>query len=246
MLPSAPIKLLICILQFSVLSYAQLCPPPCSPPGPPPYIPPSVGSYVWSTSTCSWVFVACQGQWGCFSPIVIDTTGDGFQLTSVQEGVLFDFYGTGKPVQIAWTAQGSTNGWLALDRNHNGAIDSAKELFGNITPQSPSPHPNGFLALAEFDRPENGGNGDGLIDNKDAIWPDLLVWIDANHDGISQPDELKHLDDVGVGAISLKYKNSSFIDQNGNEFRYKGRLYPVAHDSVNRVIYDVFLKHGPD
>jgi hypothetical protein len=38
---------------------------------------------------------------------------------------MFDFFGDSKPMLIAWTAPGSTNGWLALDRNGNGIIDRA-------------------------------------------------------------------------------------------------------------------------
>ena len=161
--------------------------------------------------------------------------------TSAENGVLFDFFGDGSPVQIAWTAPGSTNGWLALDRNGNGVIDSAKELFGNFTEQPVSGDPNGFLALAVFDQPEEGGNGDGIIDDNDAIWPALRVWIDANHDGISQPNELYTLEQVGISAIDLKYTESRRTDQYGNVFRYKGRLVPIVQDLVRRVIYDVFL-----
>jgi hypothetical protein len=121
------------------------------------------------------------------TPIVIDTDGSGFHLTSAENGIRFDFFGNEKRIQIAWTAPGSTNGWLALDRNGDGNINSGKDLFGNVTAQPPSDNPNGFLALAVFDLQENGGNGDGMIDSQDAIWPKLLVWIDSNHDGISQP-----------------------------------------------------------
>ena len=166
-------------------------------------------------------------------------------MTSAANGVLFDFYGNGKPIQIAWTAKGSTNGWLALDLNGDGVINSALELFGNITPQPRSADPNGFLALAVYDQPANGGNGDGVIDKQDAVWSKLLVWIDTNHDGVSQPSELHHLDAIGIHSISLKYIKTPFTDAYGNQFRYKGSLNPDGGDDVDRTIYDVFLATVP-
>jgi len=120
-------------------------------------------------------------------------------------------------------------------------ITSAKELFGNITEQPPSDHPNGFLALAEFDKPESGGNGDGIIDSHDAVWPKLLVWIDSNHDGISQPSERQHLDEVGIHSIGLMYRESRRVDPYGNEFRYRGWLNPDRGARVDRTIFDVIL-----
>ena len=182
------------------------------------------------------------------SPIIIDVEGEGFHLTSAEDGVVFDIRGDGHPIRIAWTATGFHNGFLVLDRNGDGIINDGTELFGNFTQQDPSAHPNGFLALAEFDKPQNGGNEDGIIDEHDAVFPKLRIWIDANHDGISQPDELHTLQELGIFALSLDYNESRRRDDFGNEFRYKARVNPGprrdARDGaseVGRWTYDVFL-----
>jgi hypothetical protein len=172
---------------------------------------------------------------------VIDTDGSGFHLTSAAQGVMFDFYGDGKPIQIAWTAPGSTNGWLALPKD--GKITSARDLFGDITAQPLSTWrpPNGFAALAIYDTLAYGGNNNGWIDNQDKIWPSLRIWIDANHDGIAQPEELHSLEEIGIARIDLHYGESKRVDQYGNQFRYKGHLIPGNGEDVDRKIFDVIL-----
>ena len=132
--------------------------------------------------------------------------------------LLFDIRGDGHPLQIAWTAIGSGNAFLVLDRNHNGVIDNGTEMFGNFTAQPRSTQPNGFLALAEFDKPEHGGNGDGVIDEKDTVYFQLRLWIDENHDGISQPGELHTLIAMGVRSLNLDYHDSRRTDEFGNRF----------------------------
>jgi hypothetical protein len=143
---------------------------------------------------------------------------------------------------MAWTANGVDNAFLALPEP-DGLVHTGKQLFGNFTAQPTSPDPNGFRALAVYDDPKNGGNGDGIVDSRDAIFPRLRLWVDANHDGISQPEELHTLPSVGVNSISLDYDLSKRTDQFGNVFRYKSNVNPddpnEAH--VGRKAYDVFL-----
>jgi hypothetical protein len=142
---------------------------------------------------------------------------------------------------------GSHNGWLVLDRNGNGIIDDFGELFGDQTPQ-PTPlagqQRNGFAALSVYDTPEQGGNGDGWISKQDSIFDSLRVWVDENHDGISQPSELHTLDSLDIAAIRLKYDLSEATDSNGNVFRFRSTIRDSAGGEVGKVIFDVLLQLG--
>jgi hypothetical protein len=154
------------------------------------------------------------------TPILVSIGDSNYQLTSATDGVRFDLDGDGVAEQIAWTAAEGNEGFLVLDRNENGHIDDYKEVFGNKTAQLPSEEPNGWLALAVWDDPFNGGNADATIDAADAIFSDLQIWVDQNHNGFSEPEELSGLAEAGFDSISLDFKKSRRQDPFGNEFTF--------------------------
>ena len=92
--------------------------------------------------------------------------GNGFNLTERSRTELSStLTAMALPItdRLDGCGQQTTRGWRSTGTATAESIDGT-ELFGNITPQ-PKPPPgvekNGFMALAEYDKPMNGGNGDG-------------------------------------------------------------------------------------
>ena len=116
-------------------------------------------------------------------PLVINFDGDVAELSD--QKFYFDIDGDGILDEVSQLGSGS--GYLALDKNGDGIINDGNELFG---PQSG----NGFGDLAAYD-----DDGNGWIDENDAIWSKLKIWC-KNPDGT---DSLYTLAEKGVGAICL-------------------------------------------
>lgn len=174
------------------------------------------------------------------SPIVVDSGRNGYALTSVADGVRFDLDADGVPEMVAWTEPDSDDEFLAMDRNGNGRIDDGTELFGNHTPVTvggeTATTANGFEAL-KFLRSPSSGAGQ-ILGAADPEFARLLLWRDRNHNGISEPDELRRLIDAGGQGIGLEYKEKKRVDRYGNEFREQGTIYwQDGHGPV----YDVWL-----
>jgi hypothetical protein len=178
--------------------------------------------------------------------------------------------GNGRTEKLSWPKQGSGLAWLALDRDGDGIIKDGTELFGNFTPHADAgianyPNPNGFVALSWYDQPAQGGDMNLILDERDAIWPKLKLWIDEHcyqqpdAPCRSLPEELHTLESKGIHSISLVWDASDKMDAVGNEYKVftvlnpeaeskpvddKGQLCCDLHQRSKdgRLAYDVWLK----
>jgi hypothetical protein len=126
-------------------------------------------------------------------PLVVNFGGTAAQLSGLaNQRFSFDLDGDGHAENLPLFTSGS--GYLALDINRNGRIDSGKELFGPQTGK-------GFAELARLD-----ADGNGWIDANDPDFKHLGVWVPAG----SGTGSLKSLAELGIGALALAHATTPF------------------------------------
>ncbi|HBL28698.1 MAG TPA: hypothetical protein DD490_17825 [Acidobacteria bacterium] len=183
---------------------------------------------------------------------MLDLNGDGVQTTDLFSPVSFDLNGDGAAELAAWTCAWTEEGFLWLDLNRNRTVDGGRELFGQGTLlPSGETAANGFAALQVYDDLSYGGNSDGAISNEDLIWGHLRLWVDRNHDGVSQRREIFPLGAYEIVAIGLTFLRSHEVDGNGNLHPFQGTyLKRMAGRLGSRLVpyamHDVFFKVGGD
>ena len=186
----------------------------------------------WNSSDC-----ACQQ-----TPLLVTLGGAWAQaLTGAANGAPFKPSPAGQALMTSWPKQGQRYAaWLVRDRNGNGTIDDASELYGNATPQfvEPGVQRHGFTALASED-----ANSDGEITSADSAYAEMALWFDANHDGVTDRNELQSLEAVGIISLSLRYHTFGGRDGAGNTFifespgvRQVGRVLQAIR------VYDVLIR----
>ncbi|HEX5730947.1 hypothetical protein [Microbacterium sp.] len=175
----------------------------------------------------------------CTTPIVLDLEGDGIRLTSWEKGVVFSLVPPRGPGWRAWTEKGSDDAFLGRDHTGDGVVNDGFELFGDVTPQdAPSlgESYNGFRALAEYDE-----NADGLIDAADAVYTELILWQDRNHDGVSTLNEISGLAEHGITGLSVVYDEPNRPDEHGNLYRFSAAVLAAPGSKVAPRAWDVSL-----
>jgi hypothetical protein len=130
-----------------------------------------------------------EGNAKLTDPLVINLDGVAGKLS--EETFRLDLDKDGSVEDVPWTAAGS--GFLALDRDGDGTVKNASELFG---PDSG----DGFRELSAYD-----GDQNGWIDEADPIFAQLKIWQrDAGG------ERMTSLAEVGVGAIGLGNLSTEF------------------------------------
>lgn len=123
-------------------------------------------------------------------PLVLNFGGTAAQLSN--QRFRFDLDNDGHAEDVPLFASGS--GYLALDRDNNGRVDSGAELFGPATN-------SGFAELAAHD-----DDGNGWIDENDRVFDRLRVWTPAAEGS----GTLRGLRSAGVGALALAHVATPF------------------------------------
>ena len=182
------------------------------------------------------------------TPILLDLDRNNFHLVGLDDPSEFDLGADGFLDQIGWTSADQLDVFLCMDRNGNGIVDNGSELFGDATRlMTGFRATNGFIALAELDAGIVGGNENGFVDLDDPFFSQLLIWIDSNHNGFSEREELILLEESGVVAIDLDYRIHWRIDQHGNRFAYISNAWLVGSGPrLQRVVVTDVIFVGMD
>lgn len=144
-------------------------------------------------------------------PLVLDLDNDGIETIGISGAVVvFDHDGDGIKTGTGWVK--SDDGFLVLDRNDNGAIDTGAELFGVDTVKA-----DGVLAADGFDALRDlDSNADGVFDANDEAFASVQIWRDINQNGVSTANELFSLSELGVVSVNLNANRQNVNFGNGN------------------------------
>jgi hypothetical protein len=181
-----------------------------------------------------WIQINGPGMPAFFPPIVLDLDGDGLELTSRNTApVAFDMNADGNLEPTGWV--GADDALLTLDRNGDGAITDGSEIsFIQDLPGALSD----LEGLAAFDT-----DADGYFDAGDARYREFRVWQDANHDGVSQAEELRTLGEHGITAINLTRDLTGHTAEGAADNVITATSEFVRADGTTGIVGDVLLSY---
>lgn len=169
---------------------------------------------------------------GEVDPLVLDLRGNGLNLEAKSAGTpYFDFAASGMAANSAWIGAGT--GFLAVP-GPDGLVHDGTGFVDT------------FAQLQALD-----SNGDGVIDDYDPIFDQLVVWQDLNGDGICQANEVSTLVQLGVVNIALDAVaadaiiNGSTVLETATATMADGTTREIAQVALNvSTIYTCYV--GPE
>lgn len=144
---------------------------------------------------------------GLQAPVLVDADRDGrlVTVTLADSTAEFDWAGDGFAEGTAWHWPGDA--LLAMDRNGNGHVDDAGELFGLVSPEPVQQEAQRLALPAPVSMPDlhaEDANGDGRIASDDPAYARLMLWSGNAEGGVPwEPSRLVSLACAGVRSISL-------------------------------------------
>ncbi|WP_256572598.1 MULTISPECIES: S8 family serine peptidase [unclassified Pseudomonas] len=155
-------------------------------------------------------------------PLLLDLGGDGARMTDLSDAVLFDTDHSGTLKRTAWADR--RTGMLVID-DGSGQIKDVSQMFSEYYKgktgiggtAGEARFKNSFAALASED-----SNGDGVIDDRDPIWNQLRVWVDASHDAKVDGGELKTLTELGITQINVRASSTPGETRDGSRVLARG------------------------
>ena len=171
------------------------------------------------------------GGGGGKQPVVLDLSGSGLELSSVETSDVATVDGNGVVTRLGWV--GPTNGILVSDRDGTGVYNTTDDIsFIQDKPGATSD----LQGLQGWDT-----NGDGVLNAQDTDWNKLKVWVDANQDGVAEASEVETLAQEGISSISLKETPSGFDPSTTFDSYYTGTAAFTRTNGTTSTAYDVTL-----
>ncbi|WP_262028555.1 calcium-binding protein [Microvirga sp. Mcv34] len=175
-----------------------------------------------------------------YPPIFVDLDGDGIEIVPLHKSsAFFDLTGHGKLRRTAWVGGG--DGVLVIDLGPNGSfkpdgvIDQAAEFVFWHWDRSQK---TDLEALRKrFDT-----NQDGLLSKADEAFRFFRIWIDGNSNAVTEPGELKTLDEIGMTSIPLTTDGKTRRYTDGS--RSVGKAVFKLTNGKKVAIADMILKAG--
>lgn len=177
-------------------------------------------------------------RYGAIEPLILDVGADGFALTSAEDGVTFDLDGDGTPDRLGWTDSSGNEAFLAIDATRTGTIEDGRKLLGGLFNGQ-----NGFTTLerldadpsllgAEYPARADSRKTDGQIVGGDTVYERLILWRDANHNGVAEGSELRSAASAGLTKLYTGVVGIDRTDEHGNLFRFSSKVLVVNQYGV--------------